>query len=162
MPSGAGSTVSAQLQPLTFHAAFIQAQDITHQRFHPFNRWTPSHSSIICQLGWKKVINENENVQDLKRMVQFVISVSIFVMLLVSSLPSFKAQRKKSCGARRLVRYYGDLQQCHKQPMAALGVAPFKWGSHTLYKWRLREKIGQWGFTRCLGRQRHPQHPQKE
>lgn len=95
MPSGARSSVPAQLQPFTFHAAFIQAQDIRDQRFHPFNHWTPSHSSIICQLGWKKVKNENEKVQDFKWMVQCV-SVSILVMLLVSSLPPFKAQRKKA------------------------------------------------------------------
>lgn len=163
MPSGAGSSVPAQLQLFTFHAAFIQVQDNTYQRVHPFNRWTPSHCSIICQLGWEKVINENDEVQDFKRMVRFVISVSILKLSHAFSIftPSIQSTQK-NCAARRSVCYYRDLQQCHKQPMAALGAPPFKWGSHTLHKWRFREKIGQWGFTRRLGWQRHQQHPQKE
>lgn len=54
--------------------------------------------------------------------------------------------KEKSCAARHLLCYHGDPQQCHQQPMAALSAPPFKWGSHTSHKWRLREKwvSGAW------------------
>lgn len=73
--------------------------------------------------------------------------------------PSIQSTKKKSCAARRSVRYYGDLQQCHKQPMAALGAPLFKWGSHTLHKWRLRGKNRSMGLHKVLGSTKTPPTP---
>lgn len=43
--------------------------------------------------------------------------------------------------------------------MAALGAPQFKWGSHTLHKWRLREKNRSMGLHKVLVLRKTPPTP---